>query len=141
MLHRPSLQALISMLDCCRPALQIVGRISSSCTIRGRWKIGRLNGRYLCGEECIALNILNGMTRQRNGFTYAEAQIQECRRLERRRAYGSVSPIREAVEVGRDSLGLEMPRRNLDGSTTYRPKNQAGMDEHNDAEEDPLTSR
>ena len=34
----------------------------------GRWKIGRLNGRYLCGEECIALNILNGMTRQRNGF-------------------------------------------------------------------------
>ena len=53
----------------------------------GRWKIGRLNGRYLCGEECIALNILNDITRRQNGFTYAEAQIHECRRLERRRAY------------------------------------------------------
>ena len=42
----------------------------------GRWKIGRLNGRYLCGEECIALNILNGITRRQNGFTYAEARIR-----------------------------------------------------------------
>ena len=98
-LHRPSLRALISVLDCCRPALQIVGRLSSSCTIRRRWKIGRLNGRYLCGEECIALNILNDIDTL----------------IESRNSGGS-------REVGRDYLGLEMPRRNLDGSTTYRPK-------------------
>ena len=38
----------------------------------GRWKIGRLNGRYLCGEECIALNILNGIIRRQSGFDLRE---------------------------------------------------------------------
>ena len=87
----------------------------------GRWKIGRLNGRYLCGEECIALNILNGITRRQNGFTYAEARIRLSKsgtQAAREKA-GLLKPltiagIREAVEVGRDYLGLEMPRRNLD---------------------------
>ena len=79
-----------------------------STSLLGRWKIGRLNGRYLCGEECIALNILNGMTRQRNGFTYAEARGGPTEAV-------TIAGIREAVEVGRDYLGLEMPRRNLDG--------------------------
>ena len=61
----------------------------------------KANGRYLCGEECIALNILNDITRRQNGFTYAEAQIQECRRLERSRA--------------------RLPGTGT-GSVTYRPK-------------------
>ena len=34
----------------------------------------------------------------------------------------AIAGILEAVEVGRDYLGLEMLRRKLDGSTTYRSK-------------------
>ena len=98
------------------------GRVPSTMVrILGRWKIGRLNGRYLCGEECIALNILNGITRRQNGFTYAEARIRLSKsgtQAAREKA-GLLKPltiagIREAVEVGRDYLGLRPVRSPID---------------------------
>ena len=90
--------------------------MSSSCTILGRWKIGRLN-------------ILNGMTWQRNGFTYAEARIrlsksgtQAAREKAGLLKRLTIAGIREAVEVGRDYLELETLRRNLDWFGHLSPK-------------------
>ena len=73
MLHRPSLQALL--LSDVYPSIGM----SSSCTILWRRKIGRLNGRYLCVEECIALNILNGITRRQSGFDLRTNTLIESR--------------------------------------------------------------
>ena len=59
-------------------------------------------------------------------FTYAEARGGPTEAV-------TIAGIREAVEVGRDSLELVRP--------PIAQRHQAGMDEYNDAEEDPLTSR
>ena len=65
----------------------------------------------------------------RAGLTYAKERIRlsKAGTQAAREKAGLLKPltiagIREAVEVGRDYLGLEMLRRNLDGLTTYRSK-------------------